>query len=176
MNARERLRLMIRDNRGNMTVWSQPEIRDAFAAYDAELLHGAAEAAAEIHQQCHREVCAGCEVRRDILDVLRSVAGVLGEKSSPAGADATSALTIYRASHDSIVMGLYTTPAAAREHCEAEERRTWLKADIPTFDWIEDEEDGVAEMTAWIGGEECTTGYTVTALEVASAYDEEADE
>lgn len=36
MNARECLRAMIRDNRGDMTVWSKPEIDDAFAAYDAE--------------------------------------------------------------------------------------------------------------------------------------------
>lgn len=43
MNARERLQNMIRVERGDMTVWSEPEIRDAFAAYDAELLaeHGA---------------------------------------------------------------------------------------------------------------------------------------
>ena len=84
--------------------------------------------------------------------------------------------TMYRASHDSIVMGLYTTAASAREHCEAEERRSWAKAESPVFDWIEDEEDGVAELTAWVGGEERTTGYVVTALEVASEYDEETDE
>lgn len=36
MNARDRLRIMIRSDRGSMTVWSQPEIDDAFAAYDAE--------------------------------------------------------------------------------------------------------------------------------------------
>ncbi|WP_051858501.1 hypothetical protein [Streptomyces cellulosae] len=85
-------------------------------------------------------------------------------------------VTVFRAAHDSIVMGLYTTAAAAREHCEAEERRSWAKSENPSFDWIEDEEDGVAELTAWVGGEECTTGYVVTALEVASEYDEEADE
>ncbi|MFM9675821.1 hypothetical protein [Streptomyces brasiliscabiei] len=81
--------------------------------------------------------------------------------------------TAFRASHDSIVMGLYTTPAAAREHCEALVRR-----EMPdnSLDWIEDEEDGVAELTVWIGGEETTTGYVVTALEVASAYDPDGDE
>jgi hypothetical protein len=86
-------------------------------------------------------------------------------------------LTVFRASHDSIVMGLYTTAAAAREHCEAEERRAWAKSDAPThFDWIEDEEDGVAELTAWVGGEECTTDYVVTALEVSAAYDPDGEE
>jgi hypothetical protein len=80
---------------------------------------------------------------------------------------------VYRASHDSIVMGLYTTAAAAREHCEADMRR-----DLPSvsLDWIEDEEDGVAELVAAIGEEERSTGFVVTALEVASKYDEEADE
>ncbi|MFJ8023331.1 hypothetical protein [Streptomyces sp. NPDC096311] len=81
--------------------------------------------------------------------------------------------TVYRASHDSIAMGLYITAAAAREHCETLMRRE--SPDI-NLDWIEDEEDGVAEMTAWLGGEECTTGYVVTALAIASAYDPDADE
>ena len=91
-------------------------------------------------------------------------------------AEAAPELTIYRASHDSIAMGLYTTAAAAREHCEAEERHSWGKGDPPSFDWIEDEEDGVAELTVWVRGEECATGYEVTAIEVASAYDKEAGE
>lgn len=84
---------------------------------------------------------------------------------------------VYRASHDSIVMGLYTTAAAARAHCEAEERRTWSKSVALTFDWIEDEEDGVAELTVTADQDnEGVTGYVVTALTVASEYDEEADE
>ncbi|WP_199800655.1 hypothetical protein [Streptomyces marianii] len=88
------------------------------------------------------------------------------------------ALTVYRASHDSIVMGLYTTATEARAHCVAEERHSWAKHETPLFDWIEDEEDGVAELvTVDKGGEtESETGYVVTAIEVASTYDEEADE
>jgi hypothetical protein len=86
-------------------------------------------------------------------------------------------LTVFRASHDSIAMGLYTTAAAAREHCEAEERSSWPTGTNLAFDWIEDEEDGVAELTVQAGqNEESVTGYVVTPLEVASAYDEEADE
>jgi len=83
---------------------------------------------------------------------------------------------VYRASHDSIVMGLYTTAAAARAHCEAEERRCWPALKTLPFDWIEDEEDGVAELVIDNGDEETETGYVVTALEVAAAYDEEADQ
>jgi hypothetical protein len=83
----------------------------------------------------------------------------------------------YQASHDSIVMGLYLTPAAARAHCEAEERHSWPTGTSLAFDWIEDEDDGVAELVVTAGqNEESTTGYVVTALEVASEYDEEADE
>jgi hypothetical protein len=85
--------------------------------------------------------------------------------------------TAFRASHDSITFGLYTTAEAAREHCEAHERRSWPKGTTLAFDWIEDEEDGVAELVVTAGqNEESTTGYVVTALEVASKYDPDADE
>jgi hypothetical protein len=134
----------------------------------AEELHHAAD---EIDQAQQRLV-----VKKTVVNLLRRRANQAGEKATPAGAPATPSLTIYRASHDSIVMGLYTTAAAAREHCETEERRSWATGTNLSFDWIEDEEDGIAELTAWVGGEECTTGYVVTALEVASVYDEEADE
>jgi hypothetical protein len=84
---------------------------------------------------------------------------------------------VYRASHDSIVMDLYLTPAAARAHCEAEERRSWPKGTTLSFDWIEDEDDGVAELVVTAGqNEESTTGYIVTALDVAPVYDPDADE
>ena len=83
----------------------------------------------------------------------------------------------YRASHDSIVMDLYLTSAAAREHCEAEERRSWPTGTSLAFDWIEDEDDGVAELVVTAGqNEESTTGYVVTALDIATRYDEGADE
>lgn len=87
-------------------------------------------------------------------------------------------LTVYRASHDSIVMGLYTTATEARAHCVAEERRSWAKGEATAFDWIEDEEDGVAELVTVDedGESETVTGYVVEALEVASKYDPEADE
>jgi hypothetical protein len=86
-------------------------------------------------------------------------------------------LTVFRASHDSIVMGLYTTAAEARKHCEAEERRSWGAGHTLVFDWIEDDEDRVAELVVTAGqNEESTTGYVVEAREVASAYDPDADE
>lgn len=125
---------------------------------------------------------------RDKLYAYAGTPSVLPERMLNAALDAYRAevlaeaaatpLTVYRASHDSIVMGLYTTATEARAHCVAEERRTWAKGAAPVFDWIEDEEDGVAELvTVDEDGEtETITGYVVTTLEVASVYDEEADE
>ncbi|MGW3166943.1 hypothetical protein ACWC9Q_29615 [Streptomyces sp. NPDC001142] len=82
-------------------------------------------------------------------------------------------VTVYRAEYETFVLGLYTTAAAARAHCEA-----FLRRDQPTAspDWIEDDEDQVAELVAQIGDEERPTGYIVTVLEVATDYDPEADE
>ncbi|WP_406200040.1 hypothetical protein OG331_24995 [Streptomyces sp. NBC_01017] len=84
-----------------------------------------------------------------------------------------SEVIIYRAAWDTVPLGWYTTPTEARKHCKAHARR-----DLPTasFDWIEDEEDGVAELVATVHGVESPTGYTVTTLEIASKYDPEADE
>jgi hypothetical protein len=61
------------------------------AEVTVEVLRGAVESAAEIHRRCHRTVCAACEVRRDILDVLTSVADVIGDKATPMAATATPA-------------------------------------------------------------------------------------
>lgn len=61
---------------------------DAYRAeVNAEALHAAADAAEAIHQKCHRDrdVCAGCQVRADILDVLRSAAAVIGEQYTVPG-------------------------------------------------------------------------------------------
>ncbi len=87
--------------------------------------------------------------------------------------------TVYRAEHpdSGITLGHYGTETAARAHCEATERRSWLTGTSLTFDWIEDDEDRVAELVVTAGqNEESTTGYIVTALELDSEYDEAADE
>ena len=111
--------------------------------------------------------------KEDLAEVQRLLVDHENHRKQAADAAPAPELTIYRASHDSIVMGLYTTAAEARKHCETLIGREWPHCNL---DWIEDEEDGVAELTVWVGGEERTTGYVVTALTVASAYDEEADE
>lgn len=87
--------------------------------------------------------------------------------------------TVYRAEHpdSGIALGHYGTEAAARAHCEAEERRSWPTGTTLAFDWIEDDEDRVAELVVTAGqNDESTTGYIVDALELASQYDEEADQ
>lgn len=57
---------------------SEESARALLDAFTAGLLHDAAEVAAEIHKKCDRTVCSRCEVRRDILDVLTSVADAIG--------------------------------------------------------------------------------------------------
>lgn len=97
--------------------------------------------------------------------------------------------TVFRASHESIVMGLYTTAAEARKHCETLVRREHSDAAAAQIWWREDEdtvdqpEDGEAELwehvksTAVHGpGFTHSTGYVMTPLTVASEYDAEADE
>ncbi|MFG3085066.1 hypothetical protein [Streptomyces parvulus] len=83
--------------------------------------------------------------------------------------------TVYRAEHpdSGITLGHYSTAKAARDHCEAVERRAWSTFEC---DWIEDEEDGVSELVVMTADGEEPTGYIVTALELDSEYDAEADE
>ncbi|MGY0067679.1 hypothetical protein ACWZEH_12805 [Streptomyces sp. QTS137] len=87
--------------------------------------------------------------------------------------------TVYRAEHpdSGITLGHYGTEAAARAHCEATERRSWSTGTNLAFDWIEDDEDRVAELVVTAGqNEESVTGYIVTALELDSEYDQDGDE
>ena len=81
--------------------------------------------------------------------------------------------TVFRASHDSIVMGFYTSREAAQEHCE-----TVLRREMPTWDFgWGDEDDGVQDLELQVDGKfNDWSGYVVTALDVASEYDEEDDE
>ncbi|MFB6934529.1 hypothetical protein [Streptomyces chartreusis] len=84
------------------------------------------------------------------------------------------ALTVYQASHDSIVMGHYGTREAARKHCETVLRRevnesVWIG-------WVPDDGSEDAPEELCFSEEVLCSGYVVTPLEVASEYDEEADE
>jgi hypothetical protein len=147
--------------------WSDEAAVAVRDAYRAEVLHQAADFVGN-DDTCD---CGGCDtcIPRKLADGLRAMAG-----------GAAPALTVYRAQHDSIVMGLYTTREAARAHCEAEERLSWPTGTTLSFSWVPDdpdEDDSVEELSVVAGqNEESTTGYVVTPLEVASEYDEEATE
>lgn len=147
----------------------------AEALESAQLLQSP-ETAAELHTAGMLAAADLIIVRPDLdygPDFVALIREKVQEKRSRTTAGATPALTIYRAQWDSMPMGWYTSQAEARKHCEAHARR-----DLPTavFDWIEDEEDGVAELVAEVEGDEGPTGYLVTAMEIASKYDPEADE
>jgi hypothetical protein len=107
----------------------------------------------------------------DFADLLREKAA---EKSSPAAADTAPALMIYRASHDSIVMGHYTTREEARKHCETVLRREI--GDSVWIGWVPDHGGDDAEEELCFSEEVLCSGYVVTPLEVAAAYDEDGDE
>lgn len=99
------------------------------------------------------------------------------QKDTGDGESTPADVTVYRASHDSIVMGLYTTREAAREHCETLMHREQPDADLNWYtDPTEGYEDAPEDLFMVIAGGESDTGYAVTPLEVASEYDAEADE
>lgn len=114
------------------------------------------------------------QIALDLRGELERLRGRVAELEAAQG-------TVFRASHDSIVMGHYTTRQAAMDHVHAtlanEEggdvtARVIWRADDPEVDeptwecWLFD-----AEMA-----DDEPTGYVVTPVEVASAYDEEAAE
>ncbi|MFE6853465.1 hypothetical protein ACFVDH_22075 [Streptomyces sp. NPDC057674] len=105
----------------------------------------------------------------------QAAAGIPDPTAAPAAEEDVQAdITVYRASNESIVCGWYTTPEAARAHCV-----TLLRRDSPdsVLNWVEDEEDDVAELFATSSdGEEAATGYVVWGVTVEAAYDAEADE
>lgn len=157
MNARDDLL----DEYGRADTAPLGTLAELRAKLDAIRAEGLREAAEAVAQHTGNPIDASAQMLRRLAD-------------ERAGCTEPAELTVYRASHDSIVMGLYTTAEAARAHCEADMRR-----DLPTvsLDWIEDEEeeDCVAELVAAVGEDERPTGFVVTALAVASAYDEDGD-
>ncbi|WP_433406914.1 hypothetical protein [Streptomyces sp. CA-146814] len=90
----------------------------------------------------------------------------------------TRARTVYRAEHDTIPAGLYTTEAEARRHCESRVRDEYPVGVALFFDWIGDEDDPEEprELVVQVGrGDEVPTGYAVVPLEVADEFDPDAE-
>lgn len=148
----------------------------AIALDSAQMLQDP-QTAAELERQVREQVAVAIEERGraflpkhpvyPYVDVFAGLAR--GQDVAPQQA---AEVTVYRAQHDSIVMGLYTTAAAARAHCETEIRREYPDS---LLDWIVDE-DAVAELVAETADGETETGYVVEPLTVASHYNEGADE
>ncbi|MER8262693.1 hypothetical protein ABT007_00695 [Streptomyces griseus] len=110
-------------------------------------------------------------------DGIASVAHI-DDALGAAEAQPAAAHTDYRAEHETIHVGHYTTEAAARRHCEAlvsDEHPADLAL---VFDWIGDEDDPEepSELTVQVdGGDETPTGYVVVPLTVAAEHDPDAE-
>ncbi|MGW1127492.1 hypothetical protein [Streptomyces sp. NPDC002526] len=116
-------------------------------------------------------------VQGDIAEAQSWAEGISLLAGLPAGPDAD--LLVYRAEHDSIRFGLYTTAEAAQAHCEALVSREYPATASVLYEWCVSEqgqEHAVLELDARVDGKPTYTGYTVTTLTAASAYDPDADE
>ncbi|WP_405186177.1 hypothetical protein OG582_11760 [Streptomyces anulatus] len=110
-------------------------------------------------------------------DALASLAHI-DDALGAAEAQPAAAHTDYRAQQEGIPLGLYTTEAEARRHCEG-----WLSKDYPAgqsliFTWIGDEDDPEEpyELAVQVdGGDETPTGYVVVPLTVAAEHDPDAE-
>ncbi|MGW1813316.1 hypothetical protein ACWCQM_07055 [Streptomyces sp. NPDC002125] len=122
----------------------------------------------------------------DPREIAATVAALCYLARIPAPAPA-GPFRYYRADHEGIVADRYTTAAEAQRHCEALISREHPPAASVIFLWLTDEDQdptgepddpmAVAELVVMVnGGPEVHTGYTVTPVEVAAAYDPDADE
>ncbi|MEU2764297.1 hypothetical protein [Streptomyces sp. NPDC007094] len=121
-----------------------------------------------------------CEDAREIAawaDALARLAHIDDDLGITA-AQAPPARTVYRAEHETIHVGHYTTEAAARRHCEALISNEYPADTALFFDWMGDEDDpeGARELVVQSAQEDALpTGYVVVPLDVADAYDPDAE-
>lgn len=99
-------------------------------------------------------------------------------EQTPAAQPETAAAYVYRAAWHTTPLDTYTNSAAARKHCETDAKNNQADPESCTFDWLGDDTapDEPYELVIAIDGEEETTDYTVTRIEVATEYDPEADQ
>ncbi|MFJ8842984.1 hypothetical protein ACIRFF_08780 [Streptomyces cyaneofuscatus] len=118
-----------------------------------------------------------CEHAGDVAAWADSLASLVGVDDA-LGAAAARPLTVYRAEHETIPAGLYTTEAEARRHCESLVVNEY-PGDTPLFfDWIGDEDDPeqVHELVVQGPAEDAVpTGYVVVPLQVDSVFDPDAE-
>ncbi|MFG3426183.1 hypothetical protein [Streptomyces californicus] len=118
-----------------------------------------------------------CEDHADASEWADALAALVGIDAALGTAAAVPA-TIYRAEHETIRVGHYTTEAAARRHCEALVSDEHPADRSLIFDWIGDEDDAEEprELVVQVdGGDEQMTGYVVVPLSVAVEFDADAE-
>ncbi|MFH9072738.1 hypothetical protein [Streptomyces alboflavus] len=83
---------------------------------------------------------------------------------------------VYRAAWGRHALGMYTTLAAAREHCAADALKHSPEYEGWVFGWIADDSDPDVPHELVVGqdGAEETTDYMVSRVMVATEYDAEA--
>lgn len=134
--------------------------------------------ALELTARLHRAIGAFQMVAQLSGLTNRRIQGFLAEHLAQAlTGRADVPLLFYRAEHDAIVVGRYTTAEEAQRHCEVLVSREYEETASVLFEWcVDDETPAGLELDAQVDGEHVSTGYTVTPLEVATAYDPDADE
>ncbi|MGW0545268.1 hypothetical protein ACWD0D_33980 [Streptomyces griseoincarnatus] len=88
------------------------------------------------------------------------------------------ARTVYRAEHETIPVGSYTTEAEARRHCESLISDEYPVGTALFFDWIGEEDDPEEPRELVVQGpheDAVPTGYIVVPLEVAATFDPDAE-
>ncbi|MEU2901309.1 hypothetical protein ABZ771_00200 [Streptomyces globisporus] len=125
---------------------------------------------------------AVCEDVREIAtwgDALASLAHIDDDLGITA-AQPPPAHTVYRAEHETIHVGHYTTETAARRHCEALVSNEHPADRALLYTWAslgdEGDSDEPYELVVQVdGGPQEFTGYVVVPLDVAAAYDPHAE-
>lgn len=118
-------------------------------------------------------VMAQLSTTHAVLALVDQLAAKPEEKDTREG-ESTPGLVVYRASHESLILGHYLGRAEARRHCETLMRR---EVGAEAFlGWVPDHGGGDAPEELCLGLDVECTGYLVTPVEVASEYDEGADE
>ncbi|MGW1437258.1 hypothetical protein ACWD7M_18645 [Streptomyces griseus] len=107
--------------------------------------------------------------------------GRIDDALGAANAQPAATHTDYRAEHETIHVGHYTTEAAARQHCEALVSDEHPADRTLSFDWagLGDEDDDPEQPYELVvqvdGGPDQFTGYVVVPITVAAEYDPDAE-
>ncbi|MEV6437273.1 hypothetical protein [Streptomyces anulatus] len=135
----------------------------------ARLLDGLEELGEAVVQEDVREIATW-------TDALASLAHI-DDALSAAEAQPAAAHTDYRAEHETIHVGHYTTEAEARRHCEALVSDEHPADRALLFSWssLGDSDEPYELVVQVDGGPQVFTGYVVVPLTVAAVHDPDAE-